>query len=77
MKTSRAHVPILLLFSLICFLKLPAADDRPGPAGHWEGAITLPTAALGIQVDLSRNGEVWQGTIDIPAQGLRGFKLDR
>jgi hypothetical protein len=53
-----------------------AAAAPPDFAGHWEGAITLPTAALGIRVDLSRSGESWQGTIDIPVQNLRGFKLD-
>lgn len=53
------------------------ADTAPPDfAGHWEGAITLPTTALGIRVDLSRSGGFWQGTIDIPVQGIRGFKLD-
>jgi pimeloyl-ACP methyl ester carboxylesterase len=76
MKTSNCFVRFLFLLPLACSLKLPAADARPDPAGHWEGAIALPTTALGIRVDLSRSGESWQGTIDIPVQGLRGFKLD-
>ena len=40
--------------------------------------MTLPTAALGVRVDLAHGAApaAWQGTIDIPAQGLRGFKLE-
>ncbi|MFN0068716.1 MAG: alpha/beta hydrolase family protein [Limisphaerales bacterium] len=46
------------------------------PAGHWEGAITLPGTALAIRVDLEQAAAgAWAGTIDIPVQGLRGFKL--
>ena len=69
---------ILLSFSAIGlgFMGNRAAAAPADVAGHWEGAITLPTAALGIRVDLSRSGESWQGTIDIPVQNLRGFKLD-
>ena len=53
-----------------------AAETTPDPAGHWEGAITLPTTALGVRVDLQRGAtQGWEGTIDIPVQGLRGFKL--
>jgi len=55
---------------------LQAAEPGTGPAGHWEGNIQLPKTALGVRVDLERlaNGS-WSGTIDIPVQALRGFKL--
>jgi pimeloyl-ACP methyl ester carboxylesterase len=56
---------------------IAAAESKPGPAGHWEGAITMPATSLGIRVDLERGSDAsWQGTIDIPVQGLRGFKLN-
>jgi hypothetical protein len=48
------------------------------PNGHWEGAITLPGTKLQIAVDLAspaKDSEPWSGTIDIPAQMLRGYKL--
>jgi len=73
-------VPCLILLTFLLFgpqfIGSLAAAAPPDFAGHWEGAITLPTAALAIRVDLSRSGESWQGTIDIPVQSLRGFKLD-
>ena len=51
-------------------------DAAGTPAGHWEGDITLPTTKLGIRVDLERStAGAWSGTIDIPVQALRGFKL--
>jgi uncharacterized protein len=75
--------PSILCRSLLCLFAiflpglLTAADANTNPAGHWEGAITLPTTALGVRVDLERGADQsWQGTIDIPVQGLRGFKLD-
>lgn len=67
---------LLLLLQLALAAPLVAADAQSDPAGHWEGAITLPTTALAVRVDLERDAaQAWQGTIDIPAQGLRGFKL--
>ena len=49
---------------------------EPDAAGHWEGAIKLPSTELEVQVDLDRevSGQ-WSGIIDIPVQSLRGFKL--
>lgn len=62
---------VLLLFSL-----LPAhSQPADSAAGHWEGAITLPATSLEVRVDLQQADDTWSGSIDIPAQGLRGFKL--
>jgi len=62
----------------ISVLDMAAAEGKSNPAGHWEGAINLPTTSLNVRVDLERGGnQTWQGAIDIPVQGLRGFKLDR
>jgi pimeloyl-ACP methyl ester carboxylesterase len=63
------------LLALASFLPL-AAQQPTDPAGHWEGQINLPATQLGIRVDLERAGDAWSGTIDIPGQGLRGFKLE-
>lgn len=77
MKNIRSIIAFYSFFApLVCISGLHGADAFPDPSGHWEGAITLPATALAIQVDLSRRAEVWQGTIDIPGQGLRGFILD-
>jgi len=65
-----------LLIELGCGLSLHAANASPDPSGHWEGAITLPSAALAIQVDLLHANDAWQGTIDIPAQGTHDFALN-
>ncbi len=64
-----------LLIALAAIATPSKAKDTPSPAGHWEGAIELPGTKLGIRVDLEEKEGAWQGTIDIPVQGLRGFKL--
>ena len=72
MKSLRCiSIAVLALATLIPARAEPPAD----PAGHWEGQITLPATPLAIRVDLERAGDAWSGPIDIPAQGLRGFKL--
>jgi len=56
---------------------LAATEPAFHPEGHWEGAVTLPTTALNVRVDLKRVGDQsWLGTIDIPVQSLRGFNLN-
>jgi len=68
---------------LIAVLAVPAvvataAEARPDAAGHWEGSIVLPTTPLNVRVDLEREKSgPWTGAIDIPVQGLRGFKLSK
>lgn len=53
-----------------------AAESAERFAGHWAGHLALPTGPLEIRVELgSENDSSWRGTIDIPAQGVRGFKL--
>jgi hypothetical protein len=53
-----------------------AAVPSQGPAGYWEGAVTLPAGALEIKVDLAQGSDqAWHGTIDIPRQGFRDFQL--
>jgi len=66
-----------LLVALSLLAGPPPAGAQPSnsPAGHWEGAITLPGTELAIRVDLEQASNTWSGTIDIPVQGLRGFKL--
>jgi pimeloyl-ACP methyl ester carboxylesterase len=73
---------LLLRCSLICLSAnlvtlLAAAAEKPNHSGHWEGAINLPTTSLNVRVDLEQAGnQTWKGAIEIPVQGLRGFKLD-
>jgi hypothetical protein len=43
--------------------------------GHWEGAIQVPGQELQVAIDLKGDGKKWEGTIGIPAQGLKGFPL--
>jgi hypothetical protein len=57
-------------------LLLQAADPASSAAGYWSGGITLPNQELAVAVELAPAGTAWQGTIDIPMQGMRGFKLD-
>lgn len=53
------------------------AAESPDPAGHWEGAITLPGQELGLDIDLASDGETWKGDITIPVQGARDLALTK
>ncbi|MBA2306404.1 MAG: serine hydrolase [Acidobacteria bacterium] len=54
---------------------LALAAQGPEVAGRWRGAIEAPGAELKIDVHLTRSGNTWSGTIDIPAQGATGMTL--
>lgn len=45
------------------------------PAGHWEGAITLPDFDMKVEIDLAKAAGSWKGTIGIPQQNVKGFPL--
>jgi uncharacterized protein len=67
------------LYSLVMLtLTVALAQAGPAPDGHWEGAITLPGTKLQVAVDLKspvKSGAAWSGSIDIPAQLIRGYAL--
>lgn len=54
---------------------LPGLSFATEIAGTWSGSIKVPLSELAIRVELKQAGEEWSGTIDIPAQGLKGFAL--
>jgi pimeloyl-ACP methyl ester carboxylesterase len=67
----------ILVFLALMVGPLGAAAPPPAsPVGHWEGAITLPNTRLAIHLDFENAKGVWSGTIDIPVQNLRNFRLD-
>jgi hypothetical protein len=77
---SHLHLGVLVTTTILWFLTTMlaanGAEAALGLAGYWEGDITLPGSKLGVHVDLKQEAAgTWAGTIDIPAQGLRGFKL--
>jgi uncharacterized protein len=72
MKTCRLFIILLLAFNC---LPSATAQQASSADGHWEGRITLPGTELAIRVDLEKTPDAWAGSIDIPEQGLRGFKL--
>jgi hypothetical protein len=49
------------------------SQGQKGAAGHWVGTITGP--GIDVEVDLAMKGDVWHGTISIPAQGSKGIPL--
>jgi uncharacterized protein len=69
--------PGFLRFLTIALLMASgSAAHANEPAGSWKGAIQLPGTNLDIIVSLTQDGEqAWMGTIEIPAQGLKGFSL--
>jgi hypothetical protein len=51
-----------------------AAQAAKGPSGHWVGTLSGP--GLTLEFDLAmKEGDVWHGTISIPAQGTKGAPL--
>lgn len=78
MKTLLARTLCAVLLSLtLAFPALRAADAAPDAAGYWDGAITLPNATLEMRIEITRQGDrAWGATIDMPAQGMRGYKLE-
>ncbi len=65
-----------MIFLIIASTNLYAESKPEKIAGHWEGQIQLPGATLAIKFDFEADEDVhWSGTIDIPAQGLRAFRL--
>jgi len=50
------------------------APAAPPPSGHWVGSIEAGPG-LSVEVDLGRQGDLWRGTISIPAQGTKGLPL--
>ncbi len=51
------------------------AQSADSIAGRWSGEITLPNGPLDITVILRRQGDAWQGTIDIPQQRAKDLPL--
>lgn len=54
---------------------LVAAGSESPAAGHWEGSLKLPNTELQIRLDFESTNTGMSGSIDIPAQGMRGYKL--
>jgi hypothetical protein len=52
-----------------------AAAHAADPSGRWTGAIETPNGGLAIAVTLTAAADQWSGTIDIPAQGMKGHAL--
>ncbi len=75
MKTKWKLFPVLMSLFVAPSLNAGETGTTLSAAGHWEGNIEIPATPLGVRVDLDRNGASWAGTIDIPVQALRGFKL--
>ena len=65
-----------LLTGLLLLLAPAAARAAVDPAGLWEGTIKTPDGgALGILINLHRDGDKWVAEMDVPSQGLSGLPL--
>jgi len=66
----------LCLAAAILAAEASTPEVQQTAAGHWKGAIEVPTGPLEILVTLeAQDDKGWTGAIAIPAQGLRGFEL--
>jgi CubicO group peptidase (beta-lactamase class C family) len=66
-----------LLVILLSAAFIPALTAAPADlAGHWDGAILLPTAKLEIGLDFSKQPDgTWKGDITIPVQNIKHMAL--
>lgn len=71
---------VLLMALASAAAQLSAAEPPAAPpevSGHWEGQLEAPGMPIEIRVDLARSADgTWTGTLDVPAQGIRGLPLD-
>ncbi len=64
------------VYVILAFSSLSSSQTKPGVAGHWEGAITLPSGSLRVVIDLDKDASgAWIGDIDIPEQRLQDVSL--
>jgi len=64
------------VFSILAICATSGAQTKPGPAGHWEGSIDVPSGPFKVIVDIDRDsGGAWIGDIDLPAQGVKDMPL--
>jgi len=66
---------VLIVAAMLSSAVAAAEENATSAAGYWEGEITLANVKLAIRVDVKQTDGAWNGTIGIPAQGLRGFAL--
>ena len=61
---------------MLFFTSAALAQSSSSASGHWEGNIEVPGQPLAIVVDLEKKaGDVWNGTISIPAQHVSAMPL--
>lgn len=78
MKTLRTLLMAVLTaaISVAQFSPGALAQTKRSAAGHWEGALEVPSGQLDLIVDLApAEGGAWKGTINVPAQGIKGYPL--
>jgi CubicO group peptidase (beta-lactamase class C family) len=69
-----SRLGVILLLAAASALPLTAAPAEL--AGHWEGAIALPSMKLEIKVDFAKQADgAWKGDISIPAQNIKDMAL--
>ncbi len=75
-RTTRSTQSLAFLFFMVA-AAAPLLQAAPADlAGHWEGAIVLPTAKLEIALDFAKNPDgSWKGDITIPLQNIKHMAL--
>jgi hypothetical protein len=52
------------------------AIAQTGPAGHWEGGVTLPDREMKLNIDVSKDDKgAWMGTLAQPEQNVKNVPL--
>src|SRR5205823_5129242 len=67
-------ISVVLFLLMTCSIGL-AAGQQNSIAGHWEGAIKLPSGDLKLSVDFTNTAGKLSATVSIPQQGAKDMPL--
>jgi hypothetical protein len=69
--------PVFIAIVLLLFVAVPTVPAATADlAGHWDGAIVLPSMQLEINLDFTKQADgSWEGNISIPVQNIKDMAL--
>ncbi|MCK9526126.1 MAG: alpha/beta fold hydrolase [Limnochordia bacterium] len=76
MKRVSVLVGVLLVLTAVAgIFNVGVAEAAPDLTGTWAGILDIPGAELEMIFHIVSEGDVWSGTLDVPAQGAVGIPI--
>lgn len=70
------HVAKRIIFTLLYLFTATISYANPQFEGTWSGKLSVGGSQLPLLFHLNYENEQWQSTLDSPAQGAKGIKVD-